>query len=93
MYNIKQKPVTFLSTFPRGTQCMSETTRIGKVRNCGHKSQEGIKKSPLMEHFNEMKPPFPSLEFIGIDYVLKACSKGETGAAYLDSEKHRGFKT
>lgn len=46
-----------------------------------------------MEHFNEMKPPFTSLEFIGIDYVLKACSKGETGAAYLDSEKHRGFKT
>lgn len=46
-----------------------------------------------MEHFNERKPPFTSLEFIGIDYVTKAHREGEAGAAYLDSEKHRGFKT
>lgn len=46
-----------------------------------------------MEHFNERKPPFTYLEFIGIDYVPKARREGETGAAYLDSEKHKGFKT
>lgn len=46
-----------------------------------------------MEHFNERKPPFTSLELIGIDYVPKAHREGETGAAYLDSEKHRGFET
>lgn len=82
-----------MSTFPRGTQCISETTQIVRVRNCGHKSHERIKKSPLVEHFNEMKPPFTSLQFIGIDYVPKALREGETGAAYLASEKHRGFKT
>lgn len=84
--------MTYLSAFPRGIKCISETTPIVKVRNCGHKSQKGIKKSPLMEHFNEMKPSFTSLEFIGIDYVPKACREGETGAAYFDGEKHRGFK-
>lgn len=72
---------------------MYKTKRVVKVRNCGHKSPEGIKKSPLMEHFNERKPPFTYLEFIGIDYVPKARREGETGAAYLDSEKHKGFKT
>lgn len=72
---------------------MYKTTRVVKVRNCGHKSQEGIKKSPLIKHFNERKPPFTSLEVIGINYVPKACRERETGAAYLDSEKHRGFKT
>lgn len=45
-----------------------------------------------MEHFNEMKPPFTFLEFIGIDFVLKAQKEGETKAAYLESEKQRGFK-
>lgn len=83
----------YLRTSPRGTQCITETTWIVKVRNCGHNSQEEIKKSPLIEHFNEMKPLFTILEFIGIDYVPKAPREGDTGAAYLDCEKHRGFKT
>lgn len=82
-----------MNTLPRGTQCIGETTPIVKVRNCEHKSQKQIKKSPLLKHFNEMKLPVTSLEFIGIDYVPKAPGEGEAGAAYQDSEKHRGFKT
>lgn len=69
-------------TLPRGTQCIEETTPILKVRNCEHKSQEGIKKSPLTKHFNEMKLPVTAVEFIGIDYVLKAPGEGEAEKAY-----------
>lgn len=63
-------------------QCIGETTLILKVRNCEHRSQKGIKKSPLVKHINEIKLPVTSVEFIGIDYVLKAPREGEAGAAY-----------
>lgn len=74
--------MTYLSTLPRGTKHMGETTPTLKVRNCKHKSQEGIKKPPLVKHFNEMKLPVTSLEFIGIDCVPKAAGEGEAGEAY-----------
>jgi len=75
--------VTYMSTLPRGTQCVSETTPMLKVRNGEHKSQKGIKKSPLVKHFNEMKLPITSLQFIGIDYVPKAPRRGRVRSSLL----------
>lgn len=69
-------------TLSRGSQCICESTLILKVRNGGHKSQKGIKKSPHVKHFNEVKLPVTAIEFIGIDDVLKAPGESAAEKAY-----------
>lgn len=74
--------MTDVITLPRGSQHIGESTLILKVRNGGHKSQKGIKRSPRVKYFNEVKLPVTTVKFIRIDDVLKAPGEGEAEEAY-----------